>query len=71
MKKLMSCVLALLSACILTLVSCSDSNVRPSPDQATNRLKLGNQRFVSGKSAPPIVSAAQMRSAPLNTAWPM
>ena len=60
MKKPMSCVLALLSASILTLVSCSDSNVRPTPDQAINRLKLGNKRFVSGKSQHPNADAMRL-----------
>lgn len=54
MKKLsILCVLALLSACLLTLSSCSDSKEKPNPDQAINRLKLGNQRFVSGKAEYP------------------
>ncbi len=60
MRKLITGLLALLAAGILTLASCSDSNVKPTPDQAINRLKLGNKRFVSGKSEHPHADARRL-----------
>ena len=60
MKIAKTCLTALLSACMLILVSCSDSNVKPSPDQAINRLKLGNKRFVSGSSEHPHADARRL-----------
>jgi len=39
--------------CMISLVACSDSGVKPTPDQAINLLKLGNKRFVQGKAEYP------------------
>ena len=59
MKKL-TAMLVLFSAGMLILSSCSDSTDKPSPDQAVNRLKLGNQRFVSGTSEHPHSDARRL-----------
>lgn len=52
--------LAFVTAGLLMLASCSDSPKKPTPDQAINRLKLGNKRFVSGKSEHPHADARRL-----------
>lgn len=51
--KTLHILLAIAAAGLLILSSCSDSHQKPTPDQSINLLKLGNKRFVSGKSEHP------------------
>lgn len=56
------CVL-ILTAVLFLAAACSDTNVKPTPDQAINRLKLGNKRFVTGKAEYPHTDAKRLAQA--------
>jgi carbonic anhydrase len=48
---------------ILSLLGCSSPPQKPNPDQALNRLKLGNARFVKGESTFPHMDSARIKQA--------
>ncbi len=54
---------ALIFVFIMGLIGCSSPPQKPNPDQALNRLKLGNSRFVKGESTFTHMDSARIKQA--------